>query len=186
MVDILLEEVSIELNDYFNSKSNTSIFRSVVGDISTHDKPSDGGNENDISNSIVVTLISIEEESVMKNNYPMRTEGSSTIKEKSYLYINVYILFSANFSVYDQGLKLISRVISFFQTKKKVSFVVDEEAFEAIFNLYNIGFENLNNLWTVLGGRYLPSVIYKARILKYQASPPAIGPAIIEIQETEK
>lgn len=186
MIDKLLEEISIELNDYLRLKGSASLYKSIVGDISTHDKPSEGGNESDISNSIVISLISIEEESVMKNNFPIRQEANTFVKEKSILYINVYIIFSANYSSYDQGLKLISQVISFFQAKKKLSFVVDEELLEAVLNLHNIGFENLNNLWTVLGGRYLPSVIYKARILRYQSSPPISGSAIVDIQETEK
>jgi len=39
-------------------------------------------------------------------------------------------------------------------------------------------FEELNNLWGVLGGSCIPSVVYKMRLVKIQASTAQIAPEI--------
>lgn len=184
MINILFDEISGKLNDHFKLK-NLQLFKCLVGDISMHDKNNEGGGEIEIDESIILSLVSIEEENTMKNNYPIKQIGSNFIQEKSAVYINIYLLFSSKYKNYDTALEAISQVISCFQTSKKVLFLSDGLEQEAILNLHNLGFENLNNLWTVLGGRYLPSVIYKARILIYQQSPPVNGALITDIREKE-
>ena len=183
MVDVLLDEVSTQLTDYFRLKGLAGLYKCTAGDVSIHDKNNDGGNEEEISESIILSLVSIEEENVLKNNYPLRRSGSTIIQEKSAVYINVYLLFAAKYANYDTALKAISQVIYCFQANKRLVLTANGEDQECILQLFNMGFENLNNLWTVLGGRYLPSVIYKARVLMYQQAPPLAGPAIINIQE---
>jgi len=185
MVDILLDEVSGQLNDYFRMKGFPALYKCTVGDVSIHDKNNDGGNEEEILESVILSLVSIEEENVLKNNYPLRRSGSTIIQEKSAVYINTYLLFSAKYANYSTALKAISQVIYCFQANKRLVFTVNNEDQEGILQLFNMGFENLNNLWTVLGGRYLPSVIYKARVLMYQQAPPLAGSAIVNIQENE-
>jgi hypothetical protein len=185
MIDLLLGEIEIQINNYLKLKGSPAIYKCVVGDITLHDKTIEGGVDEDILESVLISLVSIEEEQSMKNNYPLRQVGNSLIREKSSIYINVYILFTAKYATYDTALKAIGNVIAFFQFNKKVSFSAGDGIQEAVLNLHNIGFENLNNLWTVLGGRYLPSVMYKARVLMYQASPPLSAPVILEIAEHE-
>jgi hypothetical protein len=186
MVDVLLYEVSDRLNNHFSLKGfDTALYKSIVADISIHDKSNEGGAEEDLVESIILSLVSIEEESALKNNYPLRQVGSSTIQEKSAVYINVYLLFSAKYNTYETALKAMSQVIFCFQTVRRVKFMVNNLPQEAVLSLHNLGFENLNNLWTVLGGRYLPSVIYKARVLMYQQSPPANGSVITDVQSRE-
>jgi len=185
MVDVLIKEVSNKLNSHFKLKGFTPLYKCTVGDVSLHDKNNEGGTEEEILDSVILSLVSIEEENVLKNNYPSRQVGANLIMEKSAVYINAYLLFSAKYATYDTGLKAISQVISCFQTARRLPISSGAEEQEAVLNLHNLGFENLNNLWTVLGGRYLPSVIYKARLLMYQQSPPRNGSMITDIREQE-
>lgn len=184
MIDILIGEVSGKLNDYLRLKNMPPLYKCVEGDISVHDKTNEGG-EAEILENIIISLVSIEEENSMKNNYPLRQVGSGFIKEKSAVYVNIYLLFSAKYVSYETSLKAISLVISCFQSVRRLVFTVDNDEQEAILNLHNLGFENLNNLWTVLGGRYLPSVIYKARVLMFQQAPPVNGSLVTDIRENE-
>lgn len=184
MINILFDEISGKLNDYFKLK-NLLLFKCLAGDVSIHDKNNEASGEVEIDESIILSLVSIEEENALKNNYPLKHVGANFIQEKSAVYINIYLLFSSKYKNYDTALEAISHVISCFQTNRKVIFTADSEEQEAILNLHNLGFENLNNLWTVLGGRYLPSVIYKARILMYQQSPPVNGSLITDVREKE-
>ena len=185
MIDRLLEEVSSQLNDHFKMKGFPALYKCTIGDVSIHDKNVEGVNDEEIVESVVLTLVSAEEENVMKNNYPLRQVGATFIQEKSAVYLNVYLLFSAKYATYSTALKALSQVVTCFQSVRRVIFIVDGESQEAVLNLHNMGFENLNNLWTVLGGRYLPSVIYKARVLMFQQAPPVSGSVIVEIQEKE-
>lgn len=185
MISNLFETTITLLNDYLGKKgAGSPLYQALTEDISQSEKGGDNGGQEEWTNRIVATLVSIEEETSLKNNYPVRQVGSSFVTEKSSVFVNLYVLFSANYEMYPEGLKIIAEVVNFFQSTRRISFAVGEEQLEAVFSLYNIGFENLNNLWTVLGGRYKPSVIYKARVLMYQASPPAAGSAILDIRET--
>ena len=158
----------------------------VLGDISKNESPDAAIPDN----SIVISLVNIEEEYTLKNNYPVRTLNNVTVKEEPVLFLNLYILVAAvKFTQYDVALKQLGTVISFFQSSKSISISSGNNPnsrLEVICNLYNIGFENLNNLWTVMGGKYMPSVIYKVRVLPYQASSPVSGPAITEIEVANK
>ncbi|AYB33986.1 DUF4255 domain-containing protein [Chryseolinea soli] len=185
MIDLLVDEVSSQLNDHLRLKGMDDLYKCTVGDVTVHDKNNEAGGDNEIVESIILSLVSVEEENALKNNYPLRKVGSSFLQEKSSVYINVYLLFAAKYNNYDTALKALSQVITCFQTIRRVFFVFDNETQESVLNLHNMGFENLNNLWTVLGGRYLPSVIYKARVLMFQQSPPVSGSAIVDIQEQE-
>lgn len=188
MIDLLLTEMTATLNLYFGLRSkggSADLFSCQIADISTHDKNAEGGGEDVFTNKVVLTLVSIEEENAMKNNYPLREAGAGFIKEKSAVYINAYLLFSARYETYATSIEAISQVISCFQASRRVSFTVDGEEQDAVLQLHNLGFENLNNLWTVMGGRYLPSVIYKARVLMFQQAPPVSGPLITDIHGNE-
>jgi hypothetical protein len=42
------------------------------------------------------------------------------------------------------------------------------DQFRFIVELYTPGFEELNHIWGILGGRQLPSVIYKVQIVQIE------------------
>lgn len=185
MIDLLLDEITGKLNDHFRLKNfKPDLYSAVNGDVSVHDKNNDAGAV-EIIDKVIITLVSIEEENAMKNNLPYQQVGANLIKQKSAVYINCYLLFTAKYKEYETALKAISQVIYCFQTNRKVVITVDGRQQEAVLNLHNLGFENLNNLWTVMGGRYLPSVIYRARLLMFQQSPPLGGSVITDIREKE-
>lgn len=181
MIDELLKHVEDNINAYLKSKLGGDSLV-IMADIAKQMTSTEGAGDED--RGVYLTLVNIEEETCLKNNYPMQKIGSSIIELRPSVHINLFLLFSANPDDYGEGLKQISRVIEFFQFNKVMNITLNQ-SYEIRFNLYNIGFENLNNLWTVLGGRYLPSVIYKARLLMYQETPPTVGPAIIEVEGAE-
>jgi hypothetical protein len=47
--------------------------------------------------------------------------------------------------------------------------------------MVNLGFEELSNLWNVLGGTYLPSAVYKVRLLRVQAAEAIKAPEITTV-----
>jgi hypothetical protein len=186
MLDTVLTKIAERFNDFLLPQSgggNGELFRLTVGDISRHAQESDSSNANSIQNNIVLTLVNIEEETSLKNNYPIRQEDTALITQKPTLYLNLYLLFAANFDVYDEALKHLGYVLRFFQTTNKVVFTdTFGNTYNLLFTLHNIGFENMNNLWVVLGNRYMPSALYKVRLVFIQEAPPTKGDVITNVE----
>ncbi len=134
--------------------------------------------------SLGLSLINIEEERVFKDQKTTVTNKDGVVQHLNpEIRLNLYILISANFQNsssensddYVEGLKQLSYVISFFQAKNvftpdnspsMVSF--DPGLRKLIFELYSYSFEQMYNFWTVVGTKYLPSVLYKIRLIKFQ------------------
>lgn len=159
----------------------------LLADVAKHERPADTPGADELENHVLLTLINIEEENLLKNNYPVEQLGAARVTRPPALFLNLYLLFSANFVKYDEALKHIGYIIRFFQASKP--FLIDDpdagQRYKVTLTLHHIGFENLNNLWTVLGGKYLPSVLYKARLVMVQDGTPTGSQAIIDIQATE-
>lgn len=186
MIDLVLTEVAERFNDFLLPQSgsgNDELFQLMVGDISQHAQERDSPTSDSIQNNIVLTLVNVEEETSLKNNYPLKQEGTSFTAQKSTLYLNLYLLFAANFNVYKEGLKHLGYVLRFFQAHHKISFTDSfGNTYDLSFTLHNIGFENMNNLWVVLGNQYKPSALYKVRLIFIQDSPLKRGDVITNIQ----
>jgi len=109
------------------------------------------------------------------------------------IWMNVFILFGANKSAYIDSLNYISRVIGFFQkhhvfTPSMLNDMVGGAVTvklpgveKLIFDLSSLSFEELNQLWGILGGKYIPSVLYKMRMAVIQEAVAATSTPIQEI-----
>lgn len=125
---------------------------------------------------IIVSLVNIEQDTPLRNNPAYSRISDTSIKRHNpYIVLNFYVLFTAYRSndknVQDQ-LNDITNIIAAFQ-KKNVFTASDLglssngnlQTEKVIFDLYSMTFEQLNHLWGVLGGKYLPSVLYKMRLV---------------------
>ena len=182
MIYIVIKQIADQINQ--------ALAPGVVlpADVARHDRPADAQGADELENHLLLTLINIEEENVLKNNFPAQQIGASLVTYPPALFLNLYLLFSANFIKYDEALKHIGYVIRFFQASKP--FAIDDpdqgQRYKVTLTLHHVGFENLNNLWTVLGGKYLPSVLYKARLVQVQDAPPTGSQVITDIQASDR
>ncbi|MFL5764147.1 MAG: DUF4255 domain-containing protein [Bacteroidia bacterium] len=126
-----------------------------------------------------VSLINIEEEKVFKEQQTQFRNANGEFEQYNpEIKLNLYMLVCANFvsengdDKYEQGLKQLSRVVSCFQGKNVFTPdntpSMDPELKKLIVELYSYSFEQQYNFWTILGAKYLPSVLYKVRLLAYQ------------------
>jgi hypothetical protein len=129
-----------------------------------------------IDGKVVVTLLKLEEESTLRNNPSVQVVDGRTEYRNPEINLNLYLLISANCDTYDKSLSAISKTIQLFQgrnnfTKANTVYKQPDMAFEDIgsfrfvLNLYTPTFEELNNIWGTLGGRQLPSVIYRVQLI---------------------
>lgn len=143
----------------------------VVDDIAKQDENAEG-----IINKVVISLLNIEEESTLKNrsryqqvvvdNNPVRYD-----KESTPAYLNLYVMIAANRSTYSKSLLSISKVIEVFQAKNVLEYVDTkaENNFSFRIELHSIPFEQLSYVWGLLGGKIMPSALYKISVIKIAA-----------------
>lgn len=127
-----------------------------------------------IKNSIVMTLANIQHETTISTFNRTQPINETTYAATSKpIYINLYVMFYANFDLYSQALQFISRTISYFQqtpcfthdTLPSLNDSVDKLTFE----LTNLDLTELNYLMGQMGVKYMPSVYYKIRMLAFDS-----------------
>jgi len=124
-----------------------------------------------------ITLVNIEEEPTLRNLPAVERLGGLLQRCEPPLHLNLYVLFSFEFQTYETSLVHLSNTIGLFQEKRvytaanaSASNPLPAGLEKLIFELHNMNFEALNNLWGVMGGAYFPSVIYKVRMVRIQTA----------------
>lgn len=130
--------------------------------------------KNDLQNKIIITLIKIEEETTLKNSaFLTKKSTEETKKHNPPIFLNLYILISITKTNYKEALQLLSDTILFFQThsvfsdKLPGSELKEEALFRVTVELYDIKFQEVFDMWSNLGSKQFPSVIYKVRLLEF-------------------
>jgi hypothetical protein len=123
-----------------------------------------------LQNMIIVSLIKIEEDRISRSqdNY-IRVDQQVTYRNPP-VYLNLDILFTANYENYKTALLLLSFVIQFFQFQNvftpQNSPDLPAGVEELIFDMKTLSLQDLNNLWGILGSKYIPSIVYKMRLIQ--------------------
>jgi hypothetical protein len=122
---------------------------------------------NSLAGKAILSLVNIEEDKVAKQQENYARTDSTTLYKSPPLYLNMYILFSVNKPEYDDCLKWLGHIIQFFQYQQVFTPVthpnLDGKIPRIVADLYSMNFEQVNHLWSTLGGKYMPSVMYKIR-----------------------
>ncbi|BCL33724.1 DUF4255 domain-containing protein [Nostoc sp. MS1] len=134
-----------------------------------------GGSNNQLNGHVVMSLVNLQEESTMKNGSHYRMDNGRTIYQNPPVNLNLFILFSSLHNQYETALRLLSRVVEFFQSQQEISFTSTpgngsiSRHVRLIPDLYSLSFEQLNQLWGSLGGKQVPFVMYRARLIAIEA-----------------
>lgn len=173
MLDEALKYIKSEVSDYFSQKLGSSTeTRILFGNLS---QINEGPQAEKYKNKIVVSLVNIEEDKLSKSpeNFTV-VPMQKTVYKNPKIYLNVYILFAIN---KDYGtatetvdpFRDLSLIVQCFQ--RKYLFTPENSPtlppiFDRLYlELVTLSFEQLNHLWGVLGGKYLPSVLYKVKVI---------------------
>jgi hypothetical protein len=135
-----------------------------------------GGTRESLDGKIVMSLVNIQEETTLKNTSSYRQENGRTIYKNPPVHLNLFVLFSVlHREQYETSLKRLTRVVEFFQWKKELSFSTTPQSrsisqdVKVYAELYTLTFEQLNHLWGALGGKQVPFVLYKFRVVAVEA-----------------
>lgn len=168
MIDAAVSHIARELNQYLKRTFNLTEDVVVVSNILEQD----GTVATHANNKIVVSLVNITKDTV-----PFRQKGAvSTGVDRSVVssqpvFLNIHLMFAACFSGnnYQQGLKFLSNTIAFFQGRALFdhhsSPELDRQIERLTLDIENLDLNDLSSLWSILSGKYLPSVLYKVRMV---------------------
>ena len=123
--------------------------------------------ENSLAGKAILSLVNVEEDKVAKQQENYSRTDSATQYKSPPLYLNLYILFSINKPEYDDCLKWLGHIMQFFQHQQVFTPIthpgLDPKIPRVVVDLFSLNFEQVNHLWSTLGGKYMPSVLYKVR-----------------------
>lgn len=170
MIDLALKFVNKVLNQQLRNQFNLDTDPVVNNNI----VDSNGGTPLSNQNKIVLTLINLENETNKAFYGGNKTPQHNQVQQiQPAARFNLDILISANFDVYDEALKFLSAVIAFFQSfptlNKQLFPDMPQSMTQLQFEVENSPYSQTHNLWSALGAKYQPSVIYKVRHITVQA-----------------
>jgi hypothetical protein len=184
MIHEVLPAIVHELNRFLMSKHNMTEEKAIL----SHLVNADGSIAVQESDKVIVTLVNIEAERSKSNTgtYKSNSSGGFT-KMNPAVDINIYILFSAYFSSenYVEGLKFISSVIAFFQSRQGIFSTQNTPALNGIIEklsaeMVSTELNNQSTIWTGIGAKYLPSVLYRIKTLSIEHQLPTAEIAAIK------
>ena len=184
MIHEVLPAIVHELNRFLMSKHNMTEEKAIL----SHLVNADGSIAVQESDKIIVTLLNIETERSKSNTgtYKATSSGGFT-KLNPAVDINIYVLFSAYFSSenYVEGLKFISSVIAFFQSRQGIFSTQNTASLNGVIDrisaeMVSTELKDQSAIWAGIGAKYLPSVLYRLKTLSIEHQLPSAEIAAIK------
>ena len=165
MLDIALQFLTDELNTYLLTRTGSDTVKAKLTKL-----VEDTGKYGFEQGSIGISVINIEEERTVKEHLPGYdyVNGRHVVKPPE-LRLNLHVMFAANLRLYEESLKYIAYILTFFQANPAFTpdgFPgLDARVEKLLLELQSLSYEQLNQIWAFVGGKQLPSVVYKVRMV---------------------
>ncbi len=163
MIDAALIYIGQVVDQYLINHLGLDVSAVVLNNLVDADGSSPAKNQN----KIVITLINLEHETAKQFYGGQRRDNGQIDKINPDIYFNLDILISANFDSYDEALKFLTATVYFFQANnsfnRKNSPGLPAGISSLNFEIENSPYAKTHNLWSALGAKYQPSIIYKIR-----------------------
>lgn len=158
MLYTVLTELTGLLNEYLNAFYDVPEGMAELGSPDISDE--------EPANKLLVSLLNIERETAMgiAGNYQPVAGGSTSAQQNPAWHLNLYFVVAAVFDKkrYAESLKALSKALGFLQQQSAFR-LSDGQRFTL--EPVTADTQELTNLWSILGGKYYPSVICKIRKL---------------------
>lgn len=197
MIRTALEFVRKSLEAYMVERENDTYTVGNVVDLKSIVLPNGTIDTTDTTH-VTVMLVGLDEERREgKRPQYVPTDDKQFLRLNPPVEIDLFLLFVAHNKSYTTALRDLSDVLGFFQANP----VFDASRFPALnasvtqpeqtpwrlisrlsFSLYSLTFEQQNNLWAMLGAKYMPSVVYRMKMLTvFETRSQEKVPAITEL-----
>jgi hypothetical protein len=172
MIDVVINHVASSANKYlmrsFDLHEDVVVVSNILeqdGTVATH-----------VDNKIVVSLVNIEKEVFPLTRNFAATSHSRSTNSNEPIHFNLYLMVASYFSGsnYQEGLKFLSKTISYFHSHNMFdhqnSPSLHPSVDKVVLDIENQSIDDLSKLWGMLSGKYLPSVLYKVRMVTYESN----------------
>lgn len=166
--DMAASGLSVELGNIGELISNSSANHNVTSDI-------------------VISLINIEEVRMTRDplNYIKKDNGILFKNPAVHLYLTL-LFTSVKDAGYGLSLQNLQKVIEFFQKKYVFDHSntanLNDNIERLVLDMVSLNIEQLHQLWSMLGGKYHPSVVYRMNMVTIDSVTNNAGSLIKEIE----
>jgi len=180
------------LNQFIHGLDGNPIGSANVAILGTPSQTEDPDAGPALENQVLLTVLNLEEEAALKNGPTVfRESGSISVRHRP-VHLNLLLVFSSHFANYMTALTRLSQVVTYFQNHKRfdpatfpgvLTGLPLDSNLKVTMELVSLNLEELNHVWGALGGRALPFVTYRARLVVMQEDRVAEGAGeILEIR----
>lgn len=175
MIHTALGYIRDRLNQHLKNEFSISENKVVLSNIVN----ADGAPVQKVKGKIVLFLISLDEETALKNTLNRSIDGGqgSFAHRQPPLLMNLQIMFCTNFieDNYIEGIAYLSSLLRFFQANKKMIPAAPKEKKDTIekltFELCKLDYSELGHLWSAIGSKLMPSLVYKVGMIVFDDVP---------------
>lgn len=168
MIGSAVSHVAGQLNQYLKRTFDLTEDIVVVANLLEQD----GTVTPHTDNKLVVFLVNVEKDTAP---HPRRN-GNEVGADRQVvtfppIYLNLHVMVAAHFAGgnYAEALKFLSNTVAFFQGRPVLDHAnspeLDPRIERLVLDIENLTIQDLSALWTILSGRYLPSILYKVRMV---------------------
>ena len=177
MIDHALIIVRNELEAHLAASGNST--HAELGNVGEIGQPG-----TKLRNKVLLSVVNLQEERTLKNTPAyVRDDVQMRVRyENPPTFLNLAVLLTATHTEYINALRALSRALLFFQHRNVLSHdnvapnSISHDApprdadrlaeFKLIFNLWSPTFEEVNDMWGMLGGKQFPFALYSMRMLE--------------------
>ncbi|MFX1678791.1 DUF4255 domain-containing protein [Mitsuaria sp. CC2] len=174
MIDAALLHIAGHLNAVLRRSHQSA--EDLVAVTALHE--ADGAPAAGAAHRLCAFLVNLERDAVPGMPSPTLGGGERLARVAPPVQLNLLVMIAANYggSTYPEALKLIGSAIACFQATPVLDPQntpgLDPRIDKLTLNIEPLGLHDLATLWGVLGGRYVPSVLYRVRLLSIDARKP--------------
>lgn len=170
MIDTVLQFTANSLDQFVRNQFGLNESKVLINNLIE----ADGSVPKPNQNKLVISMINIAQETnrqfYVRNQRLSDGTFSNVRRPERY---NIDLLVSSSFDDYTETLKFLNSGIQFFQINPVVNSSSYSNLPEGIdrleFEVEKISYFEMHNLWSAMGAKYVPSVIYKMRLITIES-----------------
>ena len=185
MINASLHFLASQLNQHLCRKSSIQENLVVVSKLMDND-----GRESEYAtNKLVLFLANVEKDYITSSNSKPDYDGYRNIVHAKPIFLNLHVVLAANFkaSHYEESLKYLSKAVGFFQDHNVFDRTTSPDLAsgleKVVIDVENLNLQELSNVWSLIGCKYVPSVMYKIRTVALGSSYSYYRPYVIHVPE---
>ncbi len=166
MIDAALTQIAGLLNQQLRQRFQVSEDLAVLSNLIEQS----GAVVPAVNNKLVIFLTGVERDTIA-HRAGLQRGLSADLRQQEPVFLNLLVMCAANFSGanYPEALKVLSGAIGVFQSIPVIDHhnapLLDPRLERLILNIENLSSSEMHSLWGLHSGRYLPSVVYRVRMV---------------------